>query len=232
MASLDGTEVRYEAAHWARLHDLREKAAAAMEALAARRLSSAVFGSVARGDVTAKSDVDVILPDVTSSHAVEVALRLGGFHLYARRIAQATPSHTPKAHIFVDAVEKTCVTFPLASLRPLEREFYRFGGLLSVDGVKAGHRVPGCDKRLMLIQPTSTGHVETPIVGREPEVARIVGVNVAIVRERIRVLTRRERVGRTGIVLTRELMEGEVFEEALKQVADANPIVRRRLAKR
>ncbi len=232
MASLDGIEVRYDAARWTRLHDLQGKAVAVMEALATRHLSSAVFGSVARGDVTAKSDVDVILPDVTSSHAVEVALRLGGFHLYARRIAQATPGHTPKAHIFVDAMEETCVTFPLASLRPLEREFYRFGGFLPVDGVKAGHRVPGCDKRLMLIQPTSTGHTETSIVGREPEVARIVGVGVAIVGERIRVLTRREQVGRTGIVLARELMEGEVFEEVLTQVADANPIVRRRLARK
>jgi len=232
MAFPDGTEVIYDAVQWTLLHDLWGKAVKVMDALAARRLSSAVYGSVARGDVNKKSDVDVIIPDVASSHAVELALQLGGFQLYSRRIAQATPGHTPKAHIFLDAVEETCVTFPLASLRALEREFYRFGGFQQVDGVKAGQRVPGCDKRLMLIQPTPMGHVETPIVGREREVARIVGVSVAIVGERIRVLTRREQVGRTGIVLSRELEEDEVFEEALKQVADVNPIVRRRLARK
>jgi hypothetical protein len=52
------------------------------------------------------------------------------------------------------------------------------------------------------------------------------------VEERIRVLTRREKVGRTGIVFSRDLEEDEVFEEALKQVADTNPIVRRRLARK
>ena len=62
--------------------------------------------------------------------------------------------------------------------------------------------------------------------------ARIVGVGVRIVEERIRVLTRRERVGRTGIVFSRDLEEDEVFEEALKQVSDTNPIVRRRLARK
>jgi predicted nucleotidyltransferase len=232
MTAPDGTEVIYDAVQWTLLHDLWGTAVKVMDALAARRLSSAVYGSVARGDVNKKSDVDVIIPDVASSHAVELALQLGGFQLYSRRIAQATPGHTPKAHIFLDAVEETCVTFPLASLRALEREFYRFGGFQQADGVKAGQRVPGCDKRLMLIQPTPRGHVETPIVGREREVARIVGVSVAIVEERIRVLTRREQVGRTGIVLSRELEEDEVFEEALKQVADVNPIVRRRLARK
>jgi predicted nucleotidyltransferase len=232
MVSPDVKEAVYDSAHWTLLQELRGKAVKIMDALAARSLSSAVYGSVARGDVNKKSDVDVIIPYVASSHTVELALQMGGFKIFSRRIAQATPSHTPKAHIYLDALEEACVTFPLASFRSLELEFYRFGGFQRVEGVKEEKRVPGCDKRLMLIQPTLRGHMESPIRGREREVARIVGVGVTIVEERVRVLTRREQVGRTGIVFSRELDEDEVFEEALKQVADTNPIVRRRLARK
>jgi predicted nucleotidyltransferase len=178
----DVKEVVYDSAHWMVLQGLRGKAVKIMDALAARSLSSAVYGSVARGDVNKKSDVDVIIPYTTSSHTVELALQMGG--------------------------------------------------LQQVEEIKTGKRVPGCDKKLRLIQPTQTGHAESPIRGREWEVARIVGVGVAIVEERIRVLTRREKVGRTGIVFSRDLEEDEVFEEALKQVADTNPIVRRRLARK
>ncbi len=228
----DVKEVFYDSAHWMLLQGLRGKAVKIMDALAARSLSSAVYGSVARGDVNKKSDVDVIIPYATSSHTVELALRLGGLQIFSRRIAQATPSHTPKAHIYLDAVDETCLTFPLTAFRSLELEFYRFGGFQRVEEIKTEKRVPGCDKRLRLIQPTQTGHVESLIRGREREVARIVGVGVRIVEERIRVLTRRERVGRTGIVFSRDLEEDEVFEEALKQVSDTNPIVRRRLARK
>jgi len=228
----DVKEVVYDSGHWMLLQGLRGKAVKIMDALAARSLSSAVYGSVARGDVNKKSDVDVIIPYATSSHTVELALRMGGLQIFSRRIAQATPSHTPKAHIYLDAVDETCLTFPLTSFRSLELEFYRFGGFQQVEEIKTEKRVPGCDKRLRLIQPTQTGHVESLIRGREREVARIVGVGVRIVEERIRVLTRRERVGRTGIVFSRDLEEDEVFEEALKQVSDTNPIVRRRLARK
>lgn len=228
----DVKEVVYDSTHWTLLQKLRGKAVKIMDALAARSLSSAVYGSVARGDVNKKSDVDVIIPYATSSHKVELALRMGGLQIFSRRIAQATPSHTPKAHIYLDAVDETCLTFPLTSFRSLELEFYRFGGFQQVEEIKTEKRVPGCDKRLRLIQPTQTGHVESLIRGREREVARIVGVGVRIVEERIRVLTRRERVGRTGIVFSRDLEEDEVFEEALKQVSDTNPIIRRRLARK
>lgn len=225
-------EVVYDSSHWELLRDLRARAMEVMEALASRNITSAIYGSVARGDVNEKSDVDVIIPYVVTSNTVELALRMGGFKVFSRRIAQATPSHTPKDHTYLDALERRCVTFPLASLRPLELEFYRFGGLLQLEGLGEGVRVPGCDKRLMLIQPTPKGHVESPIVGRESEAARVVGVGVEIVRERVRVLTRREEVGRTGIVFSVGLGEDEVFEEVLKRVADSNPIVRRRLRRK
>jgi predicted nucleotidyltransferase len=232
MGNRDIKEVRYDASHWALLRRLRGTALQIMKALAARNMNSAVYGSVARGDVNDKSDVDVIVPYQVSSTTIELALKLGGFKLFTRKIAQATPSHTPKAHIYLDPLEQVCVTFPLASFRSLEQEFYRFGGFLRAADLMEETRVPGCDKKLMLIQPTQRGHTASPIIGREGEVAAIVGVGVRIVEERIRVLTRREKVGRTGIVFSRELEEDAVFEEVLKRVADANPIVRRRLRKR
>lgn len=225
----EGLEVVYDSSRWELLRDLRAKTINIMEGLAARNLSSAVYGSVARGDVNEKSDVDVVIPYVVSSNAVELALKMRGFKVFSRRIAQATPSHTPKAYVYLDIFEGQCVTFPLAPLRALELEFYKFGGFLALEELREGRRVSGCDKRLMLIQPTPRGHVESSIVGRESEVARIVGVRVDIVRERVRVLTRREEVGRTGVVFTVDLGEDEVFEEVLKRVTDSNPIMRRRL---
>jgi len=160
---------------------------------------------------------------------VELALTLAGFKLYSRRIAQATPSHTPKAHIYLDADEKLCVTFPMGPLRPLEHEFYRFGGYLGLPQLLRRERLPGCDKRTFLIQPTPTGHMESPVRGREVEVAKTLGINLQIVRERVRVLTRRQEIGRTGIVVSQEVRDGETFEEVLRRLARSNPVVARRL---
>lgn len=228
----DKMEVVYSPSQWELLRRFREQAVAIMDALSFRGIVSIIHGSVARGDVNKGSDVDIVIPYVMSSHSVELALVTRGFKIYTRKIAQATPSHTPKAHIYLDADERQCVTFPLVAFRTLEDEFYKFGGLLELKNLKADDRVSGCDKRLMLIEPTPKGHVESPIQGREAEVARIVGVSVDIVNERVRVLMRREEVGRTGIVLSLDLMDGEVFEEALKKLAESNPIVRRRIMKK
>lgn len=228
----DGIEVIYDPSRWRLLEGFRRQGITIMDALSSRGIASAIYGSVARGDVNEDSDADVIIPYVVSSHTVELALDISGFKIHSRRIAQATPSHTPKAHIFLDSEEKQCVTFPLVSFQTLELEFYRFGGLLELKELKEEKRVPGCDKRLMLIEPTSRGHFESPIEGREAEVAEIVGVSVNIVNERVRVLKRRKRVGRTGIVLSANLGDEEVFEEVLKRLAESNPVVRRRLLKK
>ena len=197
--------------------------------MAARGLSSGVHGSVARGDVDQGSDVDVIISTPVSSYSVELALTLAEFKFYSRRIAQATPSHTPKAHIYLDPEETLCVTFPMVPLRSLEHAFYRFGGYLELPQLLRRERVPGCDKRPFLIQPTPTGHVESPVKGREVEVAKTLGVSLQIVQERVRVLTRRQEIGRTGIVVLREVGEGETFEEVLRRLARSNPVVARRL---
>ena len=113
----------------------------------------------------------------------------------------------------------------------MELEFYKFAGYLEIDALKANTRTPGCSKQLLLIEPTERGHIEASIIHREAEVAKIVGISIDIVRERLRVLKRREKIGRTGIVLTVQLMKEDVFENILTKVAASNPIVRRRLKK-
>src|SRR5207245_7406557 len=90
-------------------------------------------------------------------------------------------------------------TIPLSEFRRLELEFYKFGGTANMEDLRLGIRRPGCTKRLTLKQPTDNGHIESPIVGRESEVARLLGVSSDIVRERIRVLTRRDTIRRTGV---------------------------------
>ena len=98
-----------------------------------------------------------------------------------------------------------------------------------MEDLRRGIRRPGCTKRLTLILPTDDGHVESPIVGRESEVARLLSVSSDIVRERIRVLTRRDTIGRTGVFLKLAVPEGASFEEVLKSEAESNPALRRTL---
>ena len=150
-----------------------------------------------------------------------------GFEILRRVMVQATPSYAVKA--YVEVGEGRSFSFPLVKLRPVEAEFYRFAGSLSLEELRRGLRVPGVDKRLMLIEPTERGHVESSVVGREGYVASRLGIDVRTVLDRVRALTRRDEVGRTGVFLKRELAPGECFEDVLRRLADRNPAVRRRL---
>jgi len=226
----EAREVIYDEARWELLRSLRARAIRVMEVLEARGISSVVHGSVARGDVRPTSDVDVFIPEPPASAVVEAALELSGFRPARRLLVQATPAYVPKAYIELD--ERTSVSFPLARMRPIEREFYSFGGELDLGGLRAGRRVPGVDKRLMLIEPTERGHVESSIIGREGEVARLLGISVETVMDRVRALLRRDEVGRTGVFLKRELGPEESFEAVLADIAVENPAVRRRLVER
>ncbi|MHC1586819.1 MAG: nucleotidyltransferase domain-containing protein [Candidatus Hecatellaceae archaeon] len=227
----DFVEVVYGEERWRLLHELRVKALGIMEALRGVGIGQTlVHGSLARGDVTRRSDVDVVIPYPVASFQVELALEKAGYHVMDRLMVQATPAHTVKAHLYLD--ELTTVTFPLLEFTRLEREFYRFGGELELEALKAEKRTPGVDKRLMLIIPTDKGHLEASILGREAEAARIVGVSPEIVAQRVRVLLRRDEVGRTGVYLKYRLGEGETFEEAFRRLASQDPAIKRMLAGR
>lgn len=226
---LEYATINYNIQHWKRLSDYRKKAVQIITALQDCHLYAVTHGSIARGDITKKSDVDVFIPEVQSSFLVETALEKAQIPMNTRRIVQATPNYAMKAHIEID--ETTTVTFPLMEMRRVEREFYRFGGEANLSQLKADVRVAGIDKRLMLIEPTEKGHVESSIVGREEAVAKILRISTETVLDRVHALTRRDMVGRTGVFVKRELTPEETFEFAMKKLAEANPAVRRRIKK-
>jgi uncharacterized protein len=223
----DTIEVTYSSERWVQLRQLREKASQLLEVLQARQIGAIVHGSIARGDVHKDSDVDAFIPNSPSSFQVETALEQAKIAVVARMVIQATPSYAMKAYIEID--EATTVSFPLMNLRRVEREFYKFSGEVNLTQLKTGIRVAGVDKRLMLIEPTEKGHIESSILGREEQVAKILGVAVETVLDRVHALMKRDAVGRTGVFVKREISPDETFEMALKKLAAENPAVRRRI---
>lgn len=219
-------KITYTEEHWKLFNDLRESASQILSALEKQGIEALVHGSVARGDVNKDSDIDIIIPQTIPSFKVELALRKKGFISSKRELVMATPWQLPKAHISLS--ESQMVTFPLLKPKRLELEFYRFGGAVGLTKANEKERVPGVDKRLVLIEPIEDGHQESQVIGRENEVAKQVGVSVDIVQERVQVLTRRDKIGRTGVFLQRELTPEENFETVLKRIADKNPEVKRR----
>jgi len=223
----DRVEVVYSDKRWKLLGELRKEAITIMEPLEKANLSCVVHGSIARGDVLTKSDIDVFVPNPPSSFLIESTLERARLTVNRRILVQATPSYAAKGYLELDP--KRVVSIPLMKLRPLERDFYRFGGEATIFTLKNNQRVLGVDKRLMLIEPTTQGHIESSIVGREETVAKLLNVSVETVLDRVHALLRRDEVGRTGVFIERELGSEETFEMVLKQLADEKPEVRRRL---
>lgn len=220
-------EVAYGPETWELLRALRERAISVLKALRSYDIEASVFGSVARGDVRPGSDVDIFIPAMVSS--IKVGLALEG-QVRERSVVQATPRALVKALFVLD--DGTSVIFPLIQPRQTELEFYRFGGEMGLEGILKGERACGVDKRLMFIEPTPWGHIETPLSDLSPGwVAKKIGVGQTIVEERMRVLERRAEVGRTGIYLQRPLAPDEAPEQVLSQLAYEDPALRRRIQK-
>ena len=222
-------KIIYTKRQWTQLAALRGQASSIMSALEKFHLRAIVHGSIARGDVKGGSDIDVFIPEVQNSFLVETALQQAKISINTRFVVQATPNYAMKAHIEID--ELTTVSFPLMEMRRVEREFYKFGGEITLSQLKANLRVPGADKRLMLIEPTKKGHIESTIVDREEFAAKIIGVSSETVLDRVHTLMKRDTVGRTGVFIKRELPPDETFELTLKKVSEINPAVRRRMKK-
>jgi len=216
----------YDEAHWKTLADLRARAIDVMESLQAAGIQSFVYGSIARGDISKTSDIDIIVPNPISSYRLEVTLGKG-IH---RELVQATPTMVLKGHVYLK--QDLTVTFPLFKFRSREIEFYQWGGKIGIQELQDDIRVQGVDKRLIFIDPNESGHVERGVIGYEHEVARELGVSVEIAQERVRVLTRRDSVGRTGVYLTRPLTDDEGFEEVAKTIVDSDPAIRRTAERR
>jgi predicted nucleotidyltransferase len=220
-------EIEYNNNRWQRLNHLRQKTLKLIEVLEEGNIEAIVHGSIARGDVRKDSDIDLFILNPPSSFQIETTLERARISVTGRTIIQATPNYAMKGYIEIG--EAVQVSFPLMSLRSVEREFYRFSGEIGNSELRSNVRVSGVDKRLMLIEPTGTGHRESSIIGKEEQTAKLLGIAVQTVLDRVRALTRRDVVGRTGVFLKVKLPPDETFEMALNRIAAENPAVRRRL---
>lgn len=218
--------VVYDDRHWPLLADLREKALILMQKLETLGVQSYVYGSIARGDISKSSDIDIIVPYVVPSYKIDLAVGKGA----ERELVQATPSSVLKGHLHLD--DRTVVSFPLFKMMTREVEFYKWGGQVSLSQIKENVRVLGVDKRLLLIEPTESGHIERGVIGYEHIIVKQLGVSIDIAHERVRVLKRRDEVGRTGVYLTQSITDDESFEEVAKALKDSDPALRRTIERR
>jgi predicted nucleotidyltransferase len=84
----------------------------------------------------------------------------------------------------------------------------------------------------MMIVPMEYGHYEFSVIQNSEEAARLIGINAEIVNERIRVLTRRDEIGRTGIYYKEELGEGDSFEGKFRERISKDPSLKRLIQQR
>ncbi len=220
-------EIVYDESRWMLLKKLRDEARGIMIALDRSGLEPYVHGSIARGDVWEGSDIDVALLTPTPSYRVEISLESSSYVIREKYIVMATPGSTPKAYLVLDEAGKRVVSFPLLKLQKRESEFYYFSGVIELNELLKGVRVPGVDKRLVLIEPTQRGHRESPVIGFESRVAEVLSISIDTVLERTRVLTRRDEIGRTGVFIKHRVPSEESIEEALDELAKKNQWVRR-----
>ncbi|MFW9913988.1 MAG: nucleotidyltransferase domain-containing protein [Candidatus Thorarchaeota archaeon] len=218
------------------LIQLRSKAFHVIRAIQTQgNFRAIVHGSIARGDVDKHSDVDISILDPISTFSIEYALdsSLQKIGIIGKRISMATPNHAVKGHLILDNGAE--LTIPLCSLKQREIDFYKFSGFLTLNELedeKQLIRVCGVNKRLLFIEPTEKGHWETSILGKENEAARVarkLQIDIDVVKERVRVLSRRDQRGRTGQFISRKVPADSHFESILKELQDRNPAVRRRL---
>lgn len=221
------TTVQYTPEHWNLLKKIRETAFRVTNLLAQHQIDVLIYGSVARGDVKPTSDIDIIIMTPIPSYRLELILDEAKEQIYHKYLIQATPSDTIKAHI--ELSDNMTLTILLSKVLGTGMDFYRFGGSISHHQLVQEMRVPGVDKRLVLIQPTESGHHELSIVDQSKIAADILGISKNMVEQRIRVLTRRDHIGRTGVFLNREIPLEENFEVSLEKLAAQNSLIRRRL---
>jgi len=217
----DMREVAYSPERFEVLASKRARSSNYLEALPP---GTRVFGSLARGDVRPASDIDVEVPFGSASFAVEVALSRLANPWNDRRLVQATPNSVVKALWIFGEVT---VALPITRPNPTEEDFARFGGAVDREQLRRNDRVPGVDKRLLLIEPTQRGHRESSVADRVEDAAKVLGIAPDVIRGRVRVLKRRSETGRTGVYLSRAVRDDQNTEEVLDELKDADPAVRR-----
>jgi predicted nucleotidyltransferase len=223
-------KIKYSKDDWNLLHKKREHAIKLLGMFAKEGLNPYVHGSIARGDTHESSDIDIVFFHQVPSFQIELILNKNGYNNYFREIIMATPSDSIKFYIHLSELE--CISLPLSKFERKSLEFYDFGGKLDIHQLKTEIRVPGIDKRLVLIKPNSEGHEEFSIIGNEANAAKDVGISIDTINEREKVLLRREKHGKTGVFLKRPIQMNETTEEVLKKLAKRKSIIRKKLLKK
>ncbi|MFX1493106.1 MAG: nucleotidyltransferase domain-containing protein [Promethearchaeota archaeon] len=217
----------YSEENWKLLKSKRARAIELISIFVKEGLKPFIYGSVARGDVHIDSDIDIIFTQLIPSFQVEYILNKHGFDHYLREILMATPNDSLKLYIYLSELES--ITVPLSKFETNTLEFYDFGGKVNLNDLKNNIRVSGVDKRLLLIKPNEQGHEEYSIIGNEHLAAKELKVSLNTINERINVLLKREKYGRTGVFLKRTLNIQETTEGVLKELANKKSIVRKKL---
>ncbi|MFW9874332.1 MAG: nucleotidyltransferase domain-containing protein [Candidatus Thorarchaeota archaeon] len=220
----------YSKEDWALLKSKRKYAFNLLDMFVKEGLNPFIHGSIARGDTHKNSDIDIIFLQQIPSFQIELILNKNGYKNYFREIIMATPLDAIKLYIHLSELES--ITIPLSKLEKKTIEFYDFGGKLNINQLKSDIRVKGINKKLILIKPNSQGHEEISIIGNEANSAKEVGISIYTLNERKKVLLKREKYGRTGVFLKRQIQIHETTEEVLKELAKKKPIIRKKLFKR
>ncbi len=219
--------ITYSKTQWSFLKEKRENAIKLLEIFNKEDFEPYVHGSIARGDVHKASDIDIIFLAQIPVFQIEFILNKNGFENYFREIIMATPLDAIKLYIHLSELES--ITVPLSKIDKKFIEFYDFGGKINLNQLKSDIRAAGIDKRLVLIKPNLQGHEEISIIGNEGIAAKEVDISINTINERKNVLLRREKYGRTGVFLKKEIQINESTEEVLKKLANRKSIVRKKL---
>jgi predicted nucleotidyltransferase len=208
------------------LTQLRKTAISYLKILKKNGLKAFIHGSVARGDINQTSDIDIHLPYILPSFRLDV---IDEFVSSDRRIIMGTPNSTIKGLLLIN--QKVSVSFPLTPPTERERDFYRFSGRVYLEKLVKGEGVPGVTKQLLLIEPASTGYWYSSLIRYKKAAMKCLNVSQRIIDERIRVLTRRDKIGRTGLLIDYPIPPHTNFEQALNQLSSQNPIVRNQISR-
>ena len=199
------------------LDKLRSIAREILEGLRECGVEGYAYGSIARGDVDRESDVDIAVIDDIPLNILRLCIEKR-WRIYGGEIIMATPTRTPVLYLYLDAEGRISISKHLWKPSKTEYEFYKFGGMINLDQLLLGQRVPGVNKRLRLIVPTERGYIERGVLGHETEVAKMLRISVETVMERVRVLVRRDRLGRTGVFF-KVAFDGETpIEEVIRGI--------------
>ncbi|WP_338599606.1 nucleotidyltransferase domain-containing protein [Sulfolobus tengchongensis] len=213
-------QIEYTKEHWQILSQKRTTAIEVLNLLKRYGMEGFVYGSVARGDVNEKSDIDVIV--FNPNYIILDTLKV--HHKY---IIQATPNSVPKAYLSFDEEEKIVVSFPLGKLRRTEIEFYAFGGMIELKGLLENKRVAGVNKKLMLIIPTREGHMEIQLDGNEDYASKLLKISLDTIMERKNLLLKRSERGHSGIFLRYDLDGNESIYDAFNKIYKTNKFFKR-----